>query len=307
MKVLAIGEPLFEFSEMSSSNQDTFYKQGYGGDTSNFSIAVARQGVEVGYQTRIGNDTFGKKFLELWNKEGVSTELVVKDASSHTGLYFISYSEGGHEFTYHRKGSAASLLKPDDIQEKAIKELKYLHVSGITQAISDSSCDAVFKAIELAKLHNVPISYDPNIRLKLWSLERAKAVVLHTAKLATIFMPSLEEAQWLSGKMEPVEIIEYFQEHDIQNIVLKVGANGVYVAEHQEEIKRIPGISVNVVDATGAGDTFDGAFIARLVEGDSVVKAARYANIAAALSTQGYGAVESIPHSNEVKSELSKY
>jgi hypothetical protein len=80
-------------------------------------IAAARQGAKVGYLTRVGADTFGDRFLTLWKNEGIDTSLVRQDPEAHTGIYFITHTQEGHQFSYYRKGSAASLLKPEDVSE----------------------------------------------------------------------------------------------------------------------------------------------------------------------------------------------
>lgn len=302
MDILAIGEPLMEFSEMSGSEKNS-YLPGYGGDTSNFVIAAARQGAKVSYLTRVGKDTFGDEFLQLWKDEGVDTSYITQDANASTGIYFITHTPEGHQFAYYRKGSAASLLKPEEITEEAILQSKLLHVSGISQAISHSSCDAIFKAIEIARANNILVSYDANLRLKLWPLARARAVIHATAPLADVFLPSLEDVEQLTGLNDPNEIVDYYLGLGVKLVVLKLGRNGVVVADSTER-QQIHGFSVDTVDATGAGDTFDGAFITKYLNGASAVEAARYANAAAALSTTGYGAVTPIPRKEDVYSFL---
>jgi 2-dehydro-3-deoxygluconokinase len=301
MEILAIGEPLMELSE----STDGQYASGFGGDTSNFIIAASRQGALVGYQSAVGADTFGTKFLQLWNHEKVNTYFVKVDPDHHTGLYFISYGEQGHEFTYHRAGSAASYLSEKDIKEEAFNDLRYLHISGITQAISNSACDAVFKAVHFAQEKGVTVTYDPNLRLKLWSLERARAIIHSTLPYVDIFMPSLDDVTHLTGLQDPNQIVNYYLELGVKMVVLKVGRQGAIVAT-QEERTHIPGFPVNAIDATGAGDTFDGSFVARLSKGDHPEKAAVYANAAAALSTRGVGAVNPIPSQTEVEQFLLK-
>lgn len=301
MRIISIGEPLMEFSEQGNQT----YLAGYGGDTSNFLIAAARQGGEASYLTKVGDDAFGREFLELWKKENVDTNNVQVDPKAHTGLYFISYSKNGHEFTYHREGSAASMLSVNDIHQEIFTGAEYLHVSGISQAISDTSCDAVFRAIDYAKNENIKISYDPNFRAKLWGLTRAKSIINHTATLADIFLPSLEEAQKLTGLQDPDKILDYYLRLEVPFIALKLGKEGVYLAG-QSFRKKVSGFTVNTLDSTGAGDTFDGAFIARLSKGDDYEMAAVYANAAAALSTTGHGAVNPIPTFKEVKDFLER-
>lgn len=299
MDIVAIGEPLMELSE----STDGQYTSGFGGDTSNFIIAASRQGATVSYQTAVGDDTFGTKFLQLWTREKVNTDFVKVDSNNHTGLYFISYGDQGHEFTYHREGSAASYLSEKDIREEVFKELRYLHISGITQAISNSACDAVFKALKFAHKNDVTVTYDPNLRLKLWSLERARAIIHSTLPYVDIFLPSLDDVTHLTGLEDPHKIIDYYLDMGVKMVVLKVGKQGAIVAT-KEGRTHIPGFSVNTVDATGAGDTFDGAFVARLSNGDRPEKAAQYANAAAAISTQGIGAVNPIPSQSEVEQFL---
>jgi 2-dehydro-3-deoxygluconokinase len=304
MDILTLGEPLMEFSEMKSDSEGGRYLPGFGGDTSNFAIAAARQGAKVGYLTRVGADTFGDQFLDLWRSEGVDTSLVVQDSEASTGIYFISHTDEGHQFAYYRKGSAASLLQPDEVSEDTVLRAKLLHVSGISQAISTTSCDAVFKAIDIARSNGITVSYDANLRLKLWPLSRARAVIHATAPLADIFLPSLEEAQQLSGKEEPEQIADFYLNLGVKTLVLKLGKKGVLVATSDER-SFVEGFSVETVDATGAGDTFDGAFISQYINGATLLEAAKYANAAAAISTTGYGAVTPIPTKEKVEQFLT--
>ncbi len=299
MDIVSIGEPLMELS----NTEKGIYKEGYGGDTSNFLMAAARQGAKTAYFTQIGQDTFGDAFMDLWESEGVDTSHVNRLATAHTGLYFITYTEKGHEFTYFRAGSAASKMEPSDVPEKLIESSKLLHISGISQAISSSACDAVFEACKIARKNHVTVTYDPNIRLKLWSKERAAAIINATIPYCDIFMPSLEDAQSITSMEDPEKIADYYHSIGVKVVVLKLGSEGVMVsADGMKEI--IPGYKVETVDQTGAGDTFDGAFCSRYIKGISPMECARYANAAAALSTKGYGAVTPIPTEKEVEEFL---
>ena len=294
MDILSIGEPLMELSDVVDKERRRVYLPGFGGDTSNFAVAAARQGAKVGYLTRVGMDTFGDNFLHLWRNEGIDVSLVQRDAESHTGMYFITYTEKGHEFTYMRKGSAASKLKPEDIKEDDISRFRLLHVSGISQAISDTACDAIFKAIEIAKSKGIIISYDPNLRLKLWPIARARAVILSTAVQTDIFMPSLEDSQQLLNINDPTQIVDHYLGLGIRMVVLKLGKQGVLIADATNR-NYVDGFEVETIDATGAGDTFDGAFCAQVLNNVPLEYSAKYANAAAALSTKGHGAVTPIP------------
>lgn len=297
-----LGEPLIEFNQRSPSHPQD-YLRGYGGDTSNATIAAARQGASCRYITHIGDDTFGKDLMELWSKEGVDTDHVGINGHSHTGIYFVAHGQHEHTFTYMRKGSAASLMAPDDIIDEAISSAKVLHISGISQAISETACDAVFRAIEVARSNNVLVSYDTNLRTKLWPLDRARAIIGATIPMADIILPSFEDAIALTRIEDPQKIVEHYLSFGAKVVVLKCGEKGAIVGS-ESGIVDVPPYKVDSVDATGAGDCFDGAFLARLIAEDDYYKAALYANCAAALSTTGYGAVDPIPFSKAVTTLL---
>ena len=195
-------------------------------------------------------------------------------------------------------------MAPEDVPEELIANAKLLHISGISQAISNSACDAVFEAVKIARKNNVTVTYDPNIRLKLWSKERAAAIINATVPMCDIFMPSLEDAESITGMTGAEAIADYYHSVGVSVVILKLGKDGVLVsADGKKEV--IPGFKVDTIDQTGAGDTFDGAFCARYLKGATAMEAARYANAAAALSTRGYGAVAPIPMEKEVEDFLA--
>ena len=276
---------------------------GHGGDTSNCAIAAARQGAKVAYFTALGTDDFGDSFMALWHQEGVDTHYVIRNSQAHTGIYFVSHTENGHSFSYLRSGSAASHICPQDVPEAAIAQTRILHVSGISQAISGSACDAVFHAIELARQHGVRVSYDTNLRLKLWPLARARAVIHAAMTQCDIALPGLDDAMQLTGLDQPDAIVDFYLALGASLVALTLGAQGTLVAT-PERRERVPAQRVTAVDATAAGDTFDGAFLAELAAGRDPFAAAAYANAAAALSTQGYGAVAPMPTREQVEKFL---
>ena len=297
LDIVSMGEPLWEFSQI--PGEGSRYLLGFGGDSANFAVAAARQGARVAYVTRLGRDRFGEAFLELWRSEGIDCSGVSLDPGAPTGGYFISHDSSGHVFSYMRSGSAASRMVPGDVPQDLLRRARYVHASGISQAISDSACDAVFEAIDLARRSGGRISYDSNLRLKLWPLDRARAVILATAAVADYFFPSIDDARTLSGLEEPDAIVDWAHRLGASNVLLKLGAQGALASDGTRR-ERIPGFSVRSIDATGAGDCFAGSALARLALGDDLWQAARYANAAAALSTIGFGAIAPLPRPAEV-------
>ncbi|HZP20353.1 MAG TPA: sugar kinase [Bauldia sp.] len=290
--IVAVGEPLFELNQPPG---EKIFRPGFGGDTSNCAIAAARQGARVAYVTAIGADQFGDSFMELWRAEGVDTSAVKKSQTAHTGLYFITHGPSGHVFSYMRAGSAASRITPDDVPADLVRNARVLHASGISQAISSSAADAVFSAMRQARAAGVLVSYDTNLRLRLWPLDRARAVIHAAAELADILRPGLDDAIHLTGLADPDLIVDYYLRLGPKIVALTLGDAGAVVAT-KERRERLAPVPVKLVDATGAGDVFDGAFLAEYLRTGDPFAAGRYANVAAALSTEGYGAVAPMPH-----------
>ncbi|SMY08615.1 sugar kinase [Flavimaricola marinus] len=299
--VLCLGEPLVEFSETTPGH----YLRGFGGDTSNVAIAVARSGGKAAYATRIGNDEFGQMFVDLWDREGVDTSRVIRDESAPTGHYFVHQTDAGHRFSYARKGSAASLMRPGDLDASTIAQARVLHISGITCAISPSAAALAEQAAGLARQAGTRLSFDLNYRPALWSVDQARGVALSMLSQCDIALPSLEEAEMLFGLSDPEAIIDRVLSFGPQVVALTMGARGVFVATPQAR-RLIAPMSVDLVDASGAGDTFDGYFLSAMTAGDDLVEAAIRANAAAAFSTTRRGAVAGIPAGSEVEAGLRR-
>jgi 2-dehydro-3-deoxygluconokinase len=294
--IVSIGEPMVEFNQ-TRPTEKTFL-QGFGGDSSNMIIAAARSGARTAYVTRIGDDEFGRMFLELWKKEGVDTRGVIVDKEAPTAVYFVTHGPQGHAFSYLRAGSAASRIRPADLPE--LKEASFVHASGISMAISASATDTVLAAFEAARSNGAKVSFDSNLRLKLWPLARARALIGAAAAMADYFFPSIEDAEALSGRKDREANLDWAHELGARTVFLKLGAEGVIVSDGTKR-EHIPGIKLKLVDATGAGDCFCGTALARLAAGDSIWDAARYANAAAALKTTGFGAVDPLPRPDAVR------
>ena len=200
--IVAIGEPMIEFNQTRGTDARA-YLQGFGGDTSNMAIAAARLGARVAYVTRLGNDAFGRMFMQLWREEGVGTDGVAFDPEAPTGVYFVAHGPTGHEFSYLRAGSAATRMRADTLPVALIGAARLVHASGISQAISSNACDAVFAAFAQARAAGALVTYDPNVRLKLWPLARARAIVLATMAQCSWVLPSQDDAQILFPGARP--------------------------------------------------------------------------------------------------------
>jgi 2-dehydro-3-deoxygluconokinase len=295
--VLAIGEGMVEFNQTVPGERN--YLQGFGGDTSNAIVAAARAGARCGYVSAVSDDVFGKNLMDLWRIAGIDTALIAIKSGAPTGLYFVTHTAGNHQFSYRRAGSAAATMVLNEVQREALTSTQWLHYSGISQAISDNAREQCAWAVQIAKLAGAQISFDSNLRLKLWSLQAAKQHMIPAIAACDLFLPSMDDVVQLSGLQDPQAIIRWSHDLGAKLVVLKMGDQGVLVSDAQGQQKIAP-LKVQTVDATGAGDCFAGNLIARLAQGDGLLDAARYANAAAALSVQGFGAVEPLPWPDDV-------
>jgi 2-dehydro-3-deoxygluconokinase len=296
--IVSLGEPLYEFSELPERNRH--WLQGFGGDTMNCAIAAARQGARAAYVTRLGQDEFGAQLLALWKEEGLDISGVGIDAEAHTAVYFITHGPQGHVFSYLRTGSAASRMRPEHLPADLIRGTRFFHTSGITQAISTSACDTAFAAMTLAREGGAQVVYDANLRLRLWPAARARAVIRAAIGLSDLFLLSIDEAQVLCDRQEPAEILDWCLSQGARRVALKLGKDGAIATDGTRQM-HLQGHLVQCVDATGAGDCFAGALMARMAAGDDYWAALRYANAAAALTTTGYGAVAPLPRPADVR------
>lgn len=302
--IVSMGEPLIEFNRPKEGDGRTWL-QGFGGDSQNVAIAASRQGARAGYVTSLGQDWMGDAFLDLWKQEGLDASRVTRHPTAPTGVSFVTHTAAGHKFDYLRKNSAASLMAPEALPADYIAGAKFFHMSAIGQAISESARAAGDAAITLARKGGAKVSYDTNLRLRLWDLETARAKINATVPLCDILLPSLDDSQQLTGLQDADAIADFYLGLGAPLVALKMGAEGSLIATKGER-HRVAPHKVTAVDATGAGDTFDGSFLTRLLAGDDPVTAARYANVAAAISTTGYGAVTPIPRKEAVLADLKR-
>lgn len=304
--LVCLGEPMLELNlQAPDESGRRVYVEAHGGDASNVAVAAARQGARVAFLSAVGDDLAGASFLSLWSREKINASAVPVDADHPTGLYFVSHDETGHHFSYLRKGSAAARYRLDAKARDVIARSRILFASGISLGISDQAADTVFEAVTVAQSAGTTIAFDTNYRAKLWPPARALAVIREAIRQAEIVFPGLEDLQLLLGVAEPEKAIDFCLSLGPTVVVLKMGAAGALLATPKDRVV-IPPFPCRPVDATGAGDTFCGSFLAQTADGASLENAARYAACAAAMATMGFGAVPPIPTRTGVMEALTR-
>lgn len=300
-EVVSLGEPMVEFcaTDVGRLSKVPSFKRGWGGDTSNFAVAAARQGLEVAHICRLGGDEFGKSFLDLWGAEGMDISRVLVEPDGWTAIYIISLTEGGgHDFTYYRAGSAASRYSTDDLDLDYLNGARVFHTSGISLAISTSVRAAAIKAMHIVKGNGGFNSFDINMRAKLWDIEIARKGLAEAFSVSDVVFASMEDMNTLYGIKEPEKAAEYLREMGVETVVVKHGGKGCYVSTDERSFN-MPGYKVNVVDTTGSGDAFDGAWIKGVLMNWDLERTASYSNAVGALTATGLGAVAPIPRSED--------
>ncbi len=294
-EILCLGEPLIEFVR----RDDGLYQRSIGGDTSNAAIAAAKQGASVAYLTALGAGRFGDAVIEYWAEEGVDASHVNRHPTAQTGLNFVEPDPAERHFTYRREGSAASLMRPEDLPEQAIRAARCLHLSGITLAVSDDLRETAFAAMKIAKSAGVAVSLDTNLRLKLWDVETARAVTHEAMANADIAVTSIDDSLHLTGLSDPSAIAKFYHGLGPRIVLVTMGAEGCRLSVDGGET-HISAVPTTAIDSTGAGDSFAGSFLAYWLETGDPILAANRAAIVAAGTVSGLGAVWPIPRREDV-------
>lgn len=276
-----------------------YFKRGWGGDTSNFAVSASRQELSVGHICKLGSDEFGKSFLDLWEEEGMDSSRVIVEEGAWTAIYLISLMEGGgHDFTYYRAGSAASRYSVEDLDVGYISDANAFHTSGISLAISETVRKASLEALRVNRESDGFNSFDVNMRAKLWDLETARSTMTKAFSLSDVVYASMDDMEILYGLTDMEKAAKHLRRMGVGTVVIKHGGKGCYVSTDEKSFTS-PGYRIQVVDSTGAGDAFDGAWVKGALEGWELEKTASFANAVGALTATGLGAVAPIPRFEE--------
>lgn len=303
--IVTMGETMIQLNAFTSGplRYVNYFEKHAAGTESNVAVGAVRMGHSAGWVSRLGSDEFGRYIYNFLKGEGVDVSHVRFDHEAPTGLYFVQrdYPVPGKSVVYYyRKGSAASKISPEDVDQNYISLAKVFHTTGVTLALSESCRRAVDKAFKVAEEAGVKISFDTNIRLKLWSPDEARRIVSKYFEKSDILFTDTEDAGILIGESEPSKAAEIFLSMGPKIVVVKMGERGAYAANSEEAVMK-PAFKVPVVDTIGAGDSFDAAFLSSILRNFSIEKSLEIANAAGALCVTIRGDVEAIPSLEDVQ------
>lgn len=272
-KIITIGEALIDFIPNKKGcelkNVDGFERVA-GGAPANVAAAVAKLSGEAYFISQLGEDAFGDHIIEVLNNVNVNTEYVLRTNKANTALAFVSLKEDGNrDFSFYRNPSADMLFEQSEVKESWFEGCKVLHFCSVDLVESPMKY-AHKKAIEYATKNNAIISFDPNVRLPLWSNhEECRSVILEFLPMANIVKISDEELEFITGISDESKAIESLFIGNVRAIIYTKGPNGAcFITKQNGNIKSVEskGIKVNAIDTTGAGDSFIGSFLYQLGE-----------------------------------------
>jgi 2-dehydro-3-deoxygluconokinase len=296
-EVISVGEPLIALLAVGSAplaDVESFSRHVAGAEA-NVAIGLARLGHRALFVGRVGGDGFGRAIVRRLRGEEVDVAGVVVDLGRRTGLLVRERrTRGPSEVIYHRSASAGSALETADIDAVAgaFVGARWLHLTGITPALSDSASRAVLRAVELARAHGVRISFDVNLRRRLWSDAEAAVRLQPIATAADLVFGDPDELAVVAGvtpSPDGLEAAAVLRAGGTGAVVVKRGAAGATLVGEGEQVDAAAvGVSL-VIDPVGAGDAFCAGYLAALLDGLDVSTALRWGNgcAAAVLSVEG--------------------
>ena len=301
LDVITIGEAMAMFvaTETGDLSAVEHFMKRVAGAELNVATGLARLGLNVGWVSRVGDDSFGHFVLDSLKKEGIDAAGVTLDGRFATGFQLKSKVENGTDpiVEYFRKGSAASHLSVEDYHADYFASARHLHLSGVAAALSASSYALLDNAATAMKSQGKTISFDPNLRPVLWKSEAEMVEKLNRlAFQADWVLPGLKEGMILTGEKTPEGIADFYLNNGVKAVVLKTGADGAWFKTANGEQGAVAAVKVeNVVDTVGAGDGFAVGVISALLEGKPLQQAVARGNKIGSLAIQVQGDSEGLP------------
>ena len=313
--VTALGELLIDFTPCGRSEAgQNLFEQNPGGAPANVLTAVSRLGGSTAFMGKVGNDMHGKLLEKTLQDNGINTENLILDDGYFTTLAFVSLENGERSFSFARKPGADTQLRKEEIREDLLKESFIFHFGSLSLT-DEPARSATIYAAQQAKAAGTVISYDPNYRAPLWKDEEtAKEQMRSVIPLVDIMKISDEETLLLTDHADPEEAAKALIAQGVDCVVVTLGSEGALLCTKDLSV-RVPSRAAEVVDTTGAGDSFWGGLLYCLsrdhvrpeeLTAEQAESYLIYANTVAGLCVGKRGAIPAMPSGEEVEKRLSE-
>jgi sugar/nucleoside kinase (ribokinase family) len=318
--VLCLGEILVDWvctTPGSELDRAQIFTKAAGGAPANTAVGLARQGIPTGFVGRVSDDAFGSWLKAVLEADGIDTSNTIVDPDAQTRMaYVVTTITGDRKLAEFSKISCADArLHPDDLKSELFAKASVLHFGSIS-LIANPSSGATKRAVELARKNNLLVSYDPNVRIGLWPTpDDCKNTILNTMSWADIVKINEDELAFLTGSRHESAAEKLREKNDLPLLIITLDSRGAYICTKQGS-KTVAGFTVQLVEATGAGDGFNSGVIAGLLpfvknagdrrkaleqlELSKLVEIIRRANAIGAITCTRPGAIPALPKGEEI-------
>lgn len=293
-RVVAIGEVMIELS--TCGEQHDCWKAAVAGDTFNtawYLRAFLPKTSPVSYFTALGHDHYSQRILDFMRESGIDDTQVLRMPGRNPGIYAIHQENGDRRFTYWRNESAAKLMASDvSVIESCVEGAGLIYFSGITLAILEKNQRGdLLSVIVRSRSSGSTVAFDPNIRADLWQNQaEIRAALAAAAEVSDIVFPTFDDERHLFGDIDGLATAARYAALGAKEVVVKDGGRPVSILCSNQAIA-VPPSRVSVVDATGAGDSFNAAYLARRLAGHSPREAAEFGHRVAGICVRHVGAL----------------
>lgn len=314
--VCALGELLIDFTENGTSPQgNPIMEANPGGAPCNVLAMLNKLGYNTAFIGKIGDDIFGRQLKRAVEEVGINTDGLVTDKAVNTTLAFVHTLPGGdREFSFYRNPGADMMLNEGDVNEQLISDSRIFHFGSLS--MTGKICEAATKrAVGIAKENGLIISFDPNLRENLWdSLDKAKEKIEYGITNCDILKISDNEIQWFTGEQDYDRAVEKLRSRfgNIRLLLLSLGKDGSR-AYSGENSAYAPAAPAKTIETTGAGDTFCGAILSKVLEyglrdysQQELTDMLSFANASAAVVTERKGALRVMPQLEEITDRMRR-
>ena len=291
-RFVGVGECMVEMS----GGENSLYRLGFAGDSLNtawYARAFLGDSWHVDYLTALGEDIYSKQMRDFFARNRIGTSHIQTIKNRQAGLYLIHQAGGDRHFTYWRQNSAARKLADDpDAVAAALAGAEMIYFSSISLAIlAPNARKNLLTAIAKARRGGAKVAFDPNIRPALWpDMKILKSNIEAACAGVDIVLPTFDDEQLAFGDNSPDETLRRYQGLGASEVVVKNGADMALVALDKTRVPS-PAVPVEAIDATGAGDAFNGSYLAARLNGNDLEQSAIMAHKTASIVVQNQGAL----------------